>query len=392
MASSQHQMDVENLAYIRSLPGNQRCVDCQAPHPQWASVNMGTLLCMECSGKHRSLGVHLSFVRSLQMDSWNEKQTKSLKFGGNEQCRSFFQEHGLLDCDFKDRYNSLAAEYYRERLKAKVNGEYYPTFEEWKSRQATNNPHTDANGSQETEEERYNRERAEAEERLKAKFGNQGMAATSLGSTGYGSNRRDNFVDEFDEMGTKAKQAATEAWTKFYSAFNEGFNKVSHGTKEFSEKVKEKKIGDQVSEKFHYAADTITKPETYQTAAKNATEFFNKAGSAASGWWSKAAWNLNTLFDESASQNGQHARGNMDGGGMPDEPAKTAAPPSANTEDMHSKRQNAQDSYKRGITYNAAGNGSSAANGTLPQPTGQYNAVEEEPGNSSDDFDDFDDW
>lgn len=157
----------------------QRCVDCQVPHPQWASVNMGTLLCLDCSGAHRSLGVHLSFVRSLQMDSWNEKQIKSLKvridghmyvcevyhtqnegvwhfmqYGGNENLRSFFQEHGMLDEKFQDRYNSLAAEYYRERLKAKVNGEDFPSFDEWKARQVTVSSTANNGDNNETEEER----------------------------------------------------------------------------------------------------------------------------------------------------------------------------------------------------------------------------------------------
>ncbi len=41
----------------------QICVDCEAKHPQWATVSYGTFMCLECSGKHRGLGVHLSFVR-----------------------------------------------------------------------------------------------------------------------------------------------------------------------------------------------------------------------------------------------------------------------------------------------------------------------------------------
>ena len=52
-------------AEIRILPGNDKCVDCGSNHPQWASVTYGALMCLECSGAHRGMGVHISFVRSV---------------------------------------------------------------------------------------------------------------------------------------------------------------------------------------------------------------------------------------------------------------------------------------------------------------------------------------
>merc|ERR1739838_968508 len=51
-------------------PGNKSCADCHMPNPTWASLNLGVLVCIECSGIHRNLGSHISRVRSLDLDEW----------------------------------------------------------------------------------------------------------------------------------------------------------------------------------------------------------------------------------------------------------------------------------------------------------------------------------
>ncbi|XP_048110487.1 arf-GAP with coiled-coil, ANK repeat and PH domain-containing protein 3-like [Alosa alosa] len=71
------------LQRVQSLPGNELCADCGQADPRWASINMGVLLCIECSGIHRSLGVHCSKVRSLTLDSWEPELLKLMCELGN---------------------------------------------------------------------------------------------------------------------------------------------------------------------------------------------------------------------------------------------------------------------------------------------------------------------
>uniref|UniRef100_A0A8C3XX06 Arf-GAP with GTPase, ANK repeat and PH domain-containing protein 3 n=1 Tax=Catharus ustulatus TaxID=91951 RepID=A0A8C3XX06_CATUS len=64
------QGDAQAMQAVRTARGNSFCVDCDAPNPDWASLNLGALMCIECSGIHRNLGTHLSRVRSLDLDDW----------------------------------------------------------------------------------------------------------------------------------------------------------------------------------------------------------------------------------------------------------------------------------------------------------------------------------
>ena len=50
------------------LEGNDRCMDCGVFDPDWASINHGTLICLQCVGRHRALGVQVSFCKSTTMD------------------------------------------------------------------------------------------------------------------------------------------------------------------------------------------------------------------------------------------------------------------------------------------------------------------------------------
>ncbi|XP_027013132.1 arf-GAP with coiled-coil, ANK repeat and PH domain-containing protein 2 isoform X5 [Tachysurus fulvidraco] len=68
---------------VMAIAGNSTCCDCGQPDPKWASINLGITLCIQCSGIHRSLGVHFSKVRSLTLDTWEPELLKLMCELGN---------------------------------------------------------------------------------------------------------------------------------------------------------------------------------------------------------------------------------------------------------------------------------------------------------------------
>lgn len=85
------QSEAVALQAIRNTKGNNLCVDCEASNPTWASLNLGALICIECSGIHRNLGTHLSRVRSLDLDDWPGELTQVLAAIGNHMANSVWE-------------------------------------------------------------------------------------------------------------------------------------------------------------------------------------------------------------------------------------------------------------------------------------------------------------
>lgn len=103
MTESHH---VNPMRLIDLSGENSVCCDCGAEKPAWASVNLGILVCIECVGHHRNLGVHVSVVRHLHLDKWTQSQAQTVAKIGNRISNQYYE--AFLDSADKSEFANRA--------------------------------------------------------------------------------------------------------------------------------------------------------------------------------------------------------------------------------------------------------------------------------------------
>ncbi|XP_066494496.1 stromal membrane-associated protein 2 [Tiliqua scincoides] len=81
------------LANLLLEEENKFCADCQAKGPRWASWNIGVFICIRCAGIHRNLGVHISRVKSVNLDQWTQEQIQCMQEMGNGKANRLYEAY-----------------------------------------------------------------------------------------------------------------------------------------------------------------------------------------------------------------------------------------------------------------------------------------------------------
>lgn len=107
---------------------NKYCVDCDSKGPRWVSWNLGIFLCIKCAGIHRNLGVHISKVKSVNLDTWTPQQVASMQVMGNSKARAIY-EAGVPDDHRRPQADSALEQFIRNKYEKKkfIAREWRPT-------------------------------------------------------------------------------------------------------------------------------------------------------------------------------------------------------------------------------------------------------------------------
>jgi len=76
---------------LQADPENKLCAECRMKGATWASTNLGVFLCIRCSGIHRALGVHISKVKSISLDTWRPEQLEEFQKIGNRKAAQVWE-------------------------------------------------------------------------------------------------------------------------------------------------------------------------------------------------------------------------------------------------------------------------------------------------------------